>query len=831
MTRHLSDAPVLLIWAYNTEQLNDNRAIADMEEALLSVSGTSAIALEPLTRDESVEMILSMFKVDVGIAGGFAARVHERSGGNPYFIQEILESAISRGQLHVRDGQWLGWDIDDLDLPSSVSEAVSARIGKLSAEAREVANVLAVSGTSTDHRLFGAVSDLPESDLLAGIDELRVRQLIQESQHAADIVYHFSHPLIQEVLYTEMGLARARGIHRRVGEAMERRDAGVIEDPIHALAYHFSRAGGEDPRVVRYLWEAGRRALESRANREAIAFLREAVERARSGRLPETEVSVDLLSLVEDLARSLQRAGEYRDAARHWRTALDLAIERGDDARAARLFRRIGQAAYFPGRYDEALEAYEKGLVHAEASGDRAEEAHLWLHMGIARQAKGGAQEAREDMERARTVADTVEDPGLLARVHRGLMILHTWLGNADEVRDHGRDAITLSEKAGDRQVTFWVYWQLAVLEGFLGHIETMNGHIQHCRKLAEELRSPVLELWTSEVLIENAAAAGRWDTGIALGEQAVARALALEQDALLPRLQVFLGLIYLGRGELELGKTCIEEAWTRSGAAEGGVPRVHLVVPAHMGMAAYHLAAGEYDDAIRIGEAGLEIAENTGYIIWAVHRLLPIIGEAYLQLGDAQGGVHIGERMRRYGKSLGSGIGMAWADAFEAIKVWHAGDIERASGLLRKAAEALDAVPMVFDAARIRRQLAGRLADLGDREGALQELRTVHEVFARMGAEAELGKTRGMFRELGVRPPSRAVGEGVEGLSPRELEIARLVVGRKSNKAIAKKLGISARTVSTHLSNTFQKLNLASRGELADFVRDKDFSSGEMEA
>ena len=99
------------------------------------------------------------------------------------------------------------------------------------------------------------------------------------------------------------------------------------------------------------------------------------------------------------------------------------------------------------------------------------------------------------------------------------------------------------------------------------------------------------------------------------------------------------------------------------------------------------------------------------------------------------------------------------------------------------------------------------------------------------MGAEAELGKTRGMFRELGVRPPSRAVGEGVEGLSPRELEIARLVVGRKSNKAIAKKLGISARTVSTHLSNTFQKLNLASRGELADFVRDKDFSSGEMEA
>ena len=105
----------------------------------------------------------------------------------------------------------------------------------------------------------------------------------------------------------------------------------------------------------------------------------------------------------------------------------------------------------------------------------------------------------------------------------------------------------------------------------------------------------------------------------------------------------MFLGLIYLGRGELELGKTCIEEAWTRSGAAEGGVPRVHLVVPAHMGMAAYHLAAGEYDDAIRIGEAGLEIAENTGYIIWAVHRLLPISGSLPPAGGRQGGGSHRG--------------------------------------------------------------------------------------------------------------------------------------------------------------------------------------------
>ena len=120
-----------------------------------------------------------------------------------------------------------------------------------------------------------------------------------------------------------------------------------------------------------------------------------------------------------------------------------------------------------------------------------------------------------------------------------------------------------------------------------------------------------------------------------------------------------------------------------------------------------------------------------------------------------------------------------------------------------------------------MRRQLAGRLADLGDREAALEELRRVHDVFQRIGAKPELKKTRGMFRELDTRPPSTSQGSGAEALSQRELEIARLVARRKSNKAIAKELEISPRTVSTHLSNAFQKLGIAARGELADYARD----------
>ena len=828
ISRQIAEVPLVLLGVYNTKELVHNPAFQKMERPLLAVSGSEALDLGPLSADEIVDLVLRTFQTDAGIAEPLARQVQERAGGNPYFVEEILKSLVDSGKLFLRDGRWLGWEVEDLDLPASVTEAVSARLGELSPAAQEVANVLAVAGTRVDHGLLSTVAEQAEADMLAGLDQLRTTQLIGEAAHGAHIVYRFVHPLVQEVIYSEMGLARARTLHQRMGEALERGEAAVIDDPAHALAYHFSRAGDDDPRVVRYLAAAGRDALESRANREAVGFLREAIERVLAGAFTEEDTGVEVLPLEEDLGRVLQRLGDYRDAADHWRAALKIAVELDDSTRAASLHRRIGQAAYFQGRYEEAGSSYAEGLEYAKAGSDRAIEARLHLYKGIALQAQGSADEARKEMETALAVAETVADPSLLARIRNELMILHNWLGDPDEAREQGRMAIALSEEAGDRQITFWVYWALAIGEGFLGEVEAMDRHIQRCREIAKELRSPVLDLWTSEVMLEHAMATGEWSTGIALGERAVARARALGQNALLPRLLVWLSLIYLGRGEIERGRACVDEAWTLSGAATGDTSRVHLVVPAHIGKAAYHHAVGEYEEAIRVGEAGLAIAENTGFIIWAAHRLLPLIGEAYLQIHDAEAGLHIEKRMRRYGKKLSTRVGLAWLSAYEAVKIWYSGDIERATVLLRKAAEELEEVPMIYDAARLRRQLAGRLADLGDRDAALEELRRVHDVFQKIGAEPELKKTRGMFRELDTRPPSISKGSGTEALSQRELEIARLVARRKSNKAIAKELGISPRTVSTHLSNTFQKLEIGSRGELADYAREHSLLSGE---
>ena len=202
------------------------------------------------------------------------------------------------------------------------------------------------------------------------------------------------------------------------------------------------------------------------------------------------------------------------------------------------------------------------------------------------------------------------------------------------------------------------------------------------------------------------------------------------------------------------------------------------------------------------------------------IHRLLPIYAEASLWAGDIDLAAELGRRLREHADAMNHPLGSAWADACEAMVQWKRGDPEGGAVLMRRAAERLEAIPMIPYAARVRRQLAGRLAEIGDEEGALSELRRVHDVFVKLGAELELEKARMQFREIGQRPPPRGAGEGIAGLTPRELEIALLVARRKSNKAIGKELGISPRTASTHLSNMFQKLDVSNRGELADLVR-----------
>jgi DNA-binding CsgD family transcriptional regulator len=826
VARQLTEESIAIVGTVSDAHKDAHPTFATTVQSLLSLGVLEQHRLRPLTREATDELVRQVFGIDERVSREFSALLYGWTRGNPFFIQETLKTLVESGRLRSHEGRWLGWEVAELEMPPTVRDAIRLRTGRLSAPARQVAELVAVMGARSGYDALRRLSGLGEAELVQALEELTGANVLVEGGSPREPVYDFAHPMLALTLHSEIGLARQRMMHAGIAETLEQRYGARALEHADELSRHFSKGhtGDLSPKAVKYLSAAGRGALARFADREAADYLAAALERvdgeteaASAGSGGQDGRPSERYALLIDLGRAKQRLGHFEDAIQLWQRATGEALDRGDPAGAAQALYRIGLARFRTGRYESALRAFGEALEAASTAGGAARlVARIRLARGACLETVGRVAEARGEMEAALAGADDAGDASLRARCHRALLVFHTLVGPPDRAREHGVRAIALAESSGDLALACTCHWGMAVLEGLSGHGEACDHHMSEGVRIAETLNSPLLRLALDEVQVEHAFGRGDWDTGVAMGERAIALARALNQRSILPRLLVWTALIYIGRADLERAKRYVDEAWRLSGADDlTRVADVHSVVPAHIGLATYHTALSEWDEAIRIGKRGLEIVDRTGYTAWAVHRLLPNLAEAQLFKHDVPAARGTIERLRRDANALDHPLGIAWVDAGDAICRYLEGDAAGSVEMLRQAAARLDEVPYVPDAARVRRQLAARLAELGERDAAIRELRRVHEVFVKLGAHKELEKARIQFQEMSARPPARSAGGGTESLTEREVEIVRLVAEHKSNKAIGKALGISPRTVGTHLSNIYGKLEIQSRMEL----------------
>ena len=819
VARQTASHPIALLLSYNETERDLNPTLRTMEQSLTGLGVATSCRLGPLSPGEVATLLEERFGADGDALRQFSALLYGWTRGNPFFVEETLKWLVESGVVREEGGRWTGWNVESLQLPPTVRDTVSARISRLTSPARDVANIASVVGTRVTFDQLSALTPLSDDDLATALDELCIHRVFEEVEGPESTAYDFAHPILQQVTYSALGSARARLLHASAAEALE--SFYGLSAPKHAgeLAFHFTHSSTLAPKAVFYLSQAGRTALDTYANREAAAFLGSALQQLENA----DEPSIDRDEIVRGLARAKQRLGDYDGALELWSSARDAAVARNDNAALASVEHRMGLACYWSGRFDDALQHYAAALEAAKQGFDSAIVARIHLAKGTCLQELGRIEAAKEEVASALFAAEATGSNAMLARAHRALLLLYAWTGPTALALEHGTKAIEFARASGEKMLEWTAHWGMGLLGGLTGNADEIRAHIAKCEILSEQLRSPLLPLLTAELSLQYASWIGDWDTGLATGERTIAQARALRQPTLLPRLLVWTGLIYLWRHELEKARAYLDEAWELSGAGSATEHRLDVptVVPAHMGLAAYHLETGNFAEAIRIGEAGRDLADKLGYIGWTLQWLLPVIGEAALWNGDFARVEAHSARMRRDARMLTNPVGLALADASDGmLLLFRDKNPADAVPVLQRSIAALEAIPLPDAASRVRRPLAFAMKDAGDRDGAIRELRKAHDVFARLGAAGQLDNVRDELRRLGARPPARTMAAGMSGLTGRELEIARMVSQRKSNKEIGTALDISARTVSTHLSNIFGKTGVGSRGELADFVR-----------
>jgi predicted ATPase len=309
--RQLVGHKVLLIGSWNE---TDQPLSADFRLALRSLRGLGAandVRLSPLTADDVQQMLSQHFAVDSEVIHGFASRLHHATQGNAFFIEQTLRELITRGDVRQQGGAWIGWHIESMVLPPSVRDVLDARLARLSTAARQVAEIIAVAGTTATHDVLQTVTTstlhLGHDALREALDELREAGLITEGSTGQDISYAFTHPMLQQALVQAFGLARERDMHATLALALENAAGTQADNYAEAIAAHWLRA---DPRAhpavaVRWLTMAGRVALRRLARREAAASLRAALDRTDAH--PEVIAAATAAELVDELARVYRR--------------------------------------------------------------------------------------------------------------------------------------------------------------------------------------------------------------------------------------------------------------------------------------------------------------------------------------------------------------------------------------------------------------------------------------------------------------------------------------------------------------------------------------------
>ena len=299
------EAAVALILSYRTEH---EHAAWDLAERARRRYRHRFHEVELTALEPQASLELASGAAGAQLPDTVAALLAERSGGNPFFLEEALRDLIERGVLHRVNGRLeLANGAEDVAVPTLVQEALQARLDRLEPGTRGVISVASVVGRSFGMPLLEQL--VPTEELRPALSELQRLELVVEERRRPAPEYRFRHGLVQEVAYGGLVEARRRELHRVVGDALERLHRDSLEEAYGLLARHFSEAD-EPGRAVEYLLKAGDAARAVYADEEAVELYRRALNFMERG--DDTERARDTLfkiALTHHLAFDFERAG------------------------------------------------------------------------------------------------------------------------------------------------------------------------------------------------------------------------------------------------------------------------------------------------------------------------------------------------------------------------------------------------------------------------------------------------------------------------------------------------------------------------------------------
>ncbi|HZC99067.1 MAG TPA: AAA family ATPase [Actinomycetes bacterium] len=816
-------AGVALVLTYRSDELHRRHPLRPFLAELDRSGRAERLELGRLGRRELAELL-------TGILGGPAApalvgEILTRSGGNPFFAEELLAAHLEGARL-----------------PLALRELVLARVEGLSEAAQRVLQVAAVAGTRVDHELLAAVVGR-EAEQLVWLPREAVTHHVLAVDEASG-AYVFRHALVQEAIYEDLLPVQRGPLHGAYARALEGRieqrgsGSGATAVERGQLAYHWYAAhdlGQALPACV----QAGQAAESASALAEALGHYERALQLWEQVPEAAARSPLDRVSLLHRAAEVANLAGRYDRAVVLGRMALDGVDGAAEPLRAGALLERLARYHWPAGDTPRAMAAVEQAVATIPAE--------------------------RPLAERARALA-----------AHGQLLML---LAHYSQARPRCEEAVAVARQVGARAEEGHALTTLGTSLGVLGRMEAGIAHLEQGRQIAEELgnvddllrahanlatilelsgrAADAVEVYLAGVaLARQLGALGGYGTNLlpnaaiallSLGRLEEAERLLAEVfdlDLLSPahRLRPLTarGLLRLWQGDLAAAQADFRQVLDESSAPLDPQD----AIPVYSGLAEVAIWDGRLPDAgaaVAEGLAILAVCEEP-YRITELCRTGTAVAAALAEQARARHADMEEQAARELAAGLIGRVRAAIAapnvvptPAVEANLLTAEAEWSRASGpsdpeRWARSAQAWEALRFPWPAGYSRwRQAEALLAQGASRDAAGAALAKAWTLASGFGARLLVAEIDSLARRARIElaaPPGGGEPDGPAqesarvtdelGLTPREREVLALVADGRTNRQIAEALFISTKTASVHVSNILAKLGVANRGEAA---------------
>jgi class 3 adenylate cyclase len=738
LTRRLRGMRIMLLGTYRADELNRKHPLAHHIQAWRRTKAAQVIELHTLPPEGVAGMVRAIFD-ETEITDEFRDFLHRRSEGNPFVLEELLKSAIDRGDIYRTETRWERKKLDDLRLPQTVRDTILLRLEQLSPEQADILQIASVLGRSFSYPLLAAVSAKDDRMVQAALHASVQQQLIEEEPHNNGR-YRFRHALTREAIYEDMIAPQREELHGLAADALTTQEGTAPID----LAFHLLAANR---------W-------------------------------------VDALPIGIKAAEQAEQNQAFREAADLYDRLLAHA---GDNLMKGRLMCKAGSAYHQAGDPGRAQRFLEQGIPLLEEAGEEVEAAGYRIILGRCHWERLESGIARSEYERARAVLEGAGPSEALANAYIRLAGLHMFQYEFAECLAMANRAAEVAEAAGAESARIWAgLWVGGALVS-LGNLD--EGFARMDATHREAAQRGMVGIATNALYNASIFRVQFLRAKEALGRIKLFEPLRLGGRPSVNELgvtsQAWYYLGYPGRARDISEQALVLARESQSHTFESWMRRELGAELGALGQPIEGLKMmGAVDSSVEVQDLVLQLRHvirlmlDTGDVAGAVVHAMTIHDRPdwgmFLEnriLGDvAVEALIAGGRLDEADKLVArtrvdTTIGQPYQDRMEGRLALARGKVDQAYAFLAKAASAFELVDYGLDEMRTRRALAEAYIKGGNTAAAETELRKVVRTAEERGAVWEGDQARRALAAIGIELDS----SGARGL-PRDRAEERVV-------------------------------------------------------